>query len=191
MTITTTDELSAVNIMLSVIGEAPINSLSAIPGVIDAVTARQVLNEIAVTVQTEGWGFNSETNWIFLPDVTGTINIPSNILQVDPVDQSNKVQVRGTRLYNLTGHTYTFTAGIELNCVLLFEFDDLPQSARYYIAIRAARAFQTRVIGSETLRGFTDRDEMLARIALKNFDSDTAGYNMLTGSYSVARTLER
>lgn len=189
--ITTTNELAAVNIMLGVIGESPINSLANISGVLDAVTARQVLNEIAVTVQTEGWAFNSEDNWTFLPDSTGTITIPNTIIQVDAVNTLIKVAVRGTRLYDLKNHTYTFTDGVILDCVLLFNFDDLPQAARYYIAVRAARVFQARIVGSDTLQGFTVRDETLARVALKAFDADTGGYNMLTGSYSVAKTLIR
>ena len=71
------------------------------------------------------------------------------------------------------------------------EFADLPQAARYYISIRAARVFQNRVVGSDTLKGFTKEDEMYARVALKKYDADSAGYNMLTGTYGVARTLDR
>ena len=189
--ITTTNELSAVNTMLGVIGESPINSLASISGVIDAVTARQVLNEVAVTVQTEGWAFNTEDNWTFLPDSTGNITVPKTILQVDAVDSQVEVVVRGTRLYDLKNHTYTFDKEVKVNAVHLFEFDDLPQAAKYYISIRAARVFQNRVVGSDTLKVFTKEDEMLARVALKKFDADTGGYNMLTRSYSVAHTLIR
>lgn len=195
MTITTTDELSAVNTMLGVIGESPINSLSAISGVIDAVTARSVLNEIAVTVQSEGWQFNTEDNWIFLPDSTGTITIPSTILEAKSYSTQFDLALRGTRLYDRKNHTYDFSAyadtGIALNCVVLMEFNDLPQAARYYISIRAARVFQNRVVGSDTLKGFTKEDEAYARVALKKYDADVAAYNMLTGTYGVARTLER
>lgn len=195
MTITTTDELSAVNTMLGVIGEAPINSLAAISSVIDAVTARAVLNEIAVTVQSEGWQFNTEDNWTFLPDNTGTINIPSSIIEARSYTTEFDLALRGTRLYDRKNHTYDFSAyiskGIALNCTVLMEFADLPQAARYYISIRAARVFQNRVVGSDTLKGFTKEDEMYARVALKKYDADTAGYNMLTGTYGVARTLDR
>ena len=195
MTITTTDELSAVNTMLGVIGEAPINSLAGISSVIDAVTARSVLNEIAVTVQSEGWQFNTEENWTFLPDNTGTITIPSSILEAKSSTTEFDLSLRGTRLYDRKNHTYDFSAyigtGIKLDCVTLMEFNDLPQAARYYISIRAARVFQNRVVGSDTLKGFTKEDEMYARVALKKYDADTAAYNMLTGTYGVARTLER
>ena len=194
--ITTTTELSAVNTMLGVIGESPINSLSNISGVIDAVTARQVLNEVAVTVLSEGWQFNTENNWTFLPDVTGTITIPSNLLEVSATDHTTlDVAIRGTRLYDRKNHTYDFSdyagIGVKLNTVSLMEFDDMPQAAKYYVAIRAARVFQTRVVGSDTLKSFTAQDEMLARVALKKYDADTAGFNMLSGTYGVARTLER
>lgn len=193
--ITTTNQLSAVNTMLGVIGESPINSLASISGVIDAVTALQVLNEITVTVQSEGWQFNTESNWLFLPDNTGTIYIPSTTLQVDAFDPTKDVSIRGTRLYDRQNHTYDFSSyastGIALNATLLMEFDDMPQAARYYVSVRAARVFQNRMVGSEVLRGFTAQDETFARIVLKKYDADTAGYNMLTGTYGVARTLER
>ena len=194
MTITTTDELAAVNIMLGVIGESPINSLSSISGVIDAVSAKALLNEIAVTVQSEGWQFNTENNWTFLPDSTGTITIPQTIIEVKSSAPDFDLALRGTRLYDRKNHTYdfsSFTDGIKLDCTLLMDFNDMPQAARYYVAVRAARVFQNRNVGSETLKSFTKEDEAYARVALKKYDSDTAGFNMLTGSYSVARTLER
>lgn len=189
--LTPTNELSAVNILLGTIGESPINSIDDISGVVDAVTARQVLNEISVAVLTEGWHFNSEENWTFLPTVNGEIAIPKTIIQADAVDRNEDVSLRGKRLYDKKNHTYVFNRPVTLDCVIAFEFDDLPQAAQYYITIRAARVFQNRTVGSEALRSFTSEDETRARVALVRYDARTANYNMLSGSYSVARTLQR
>jgi hypothetical protein len=75
--------------------------------------------------------------------------------------------------------------------VLLLELEDLPQAARHYVMVRAARVFQQRVLGSETLDGFTERDEARARMSLKRYDSQTADYNILTGNYGVMRVIDR
>jgi hypothetical protein len=99
--------------------------------------------------------------------------------------------MRGQRLYDRINHTYEFTKAIRVSMVLLLDFLDLPQAARFYINVRAARVFQQRVVGSELLGSFTARDEALARASLKKLDSNNADYNILTGSWSVARILTR
>lgn len=195
--LTTTSELAAVNIMLATIGESPINALSSISGVPDAVTAQSILEEIAVVVQTEGWAVNEDNNWLFLPDVTGTITLPDNLLQVTTVDQvTYDTAMRGGRLYDKLNHTFTWTGdvanyGILLNTVTLMEFADLPQALRYYITVRAARVFQSRVVGSDTLKSFTSADEALARVNAKKYDADTGEFNFLSGSIGIVQTLQR
>ena len=51
-------KLEAVNIMLSAIGEAPVNRLSS--GLVEAETAETILNQINRSVQAEGWHFNKK-----------------------------------------------------------------------------------------------------------------------------------
>lgn len=195
--LTTTSELDAVNIMLATIGESPINALSSVSGVPDAVTAQAILEEIAVVVQTEGWSCNTDFNWLFLPDVTGRISLPDNLLQVTASDQvSYDTAMRGGMLYDKKNHTFTWTGdvatqGIKLNTITLLDFADLPQSLRYYITVRAARVFQSRVVGSDTLKAFTEDDEKLARVTAKKFDANTGNFNMLTGSIGIIQTLQR
>jgi hypothetical protein len=101
------------------------------------------------------------------------------------------VAMRGRKLYDRVNHTFVFTKSIKAELVLMLEFDELPQAARHYITIRAARVFQQRVVGSDTLGSFTERDEVRARTALKRFEAKTADYNILTSNYSVMRVLDR
>lgn len=194
MALTLTSELDAVNIMLGTIGESPISSLDASTGVADAVIARQVLSEVAVQVQEEGWHFNVEENFVLTPSTdTGNVFLPANCLEADTTgdDRLMDVAMRGRRLYDRTNHTFVFTKSIKANLVLMLEFDDLPQAARHYITVRAARVFQQRVVGSELLGTFSERDEVRARAALKRFEAKTADYNILTSNYSVMRVLDR
>ena len=187
-----TTELDAVNIMLGTIGESPINSIEAASGVSDAVIARQILNEVSIQTQEEGWHFNVETNFELTPAYPSKeIFVPDNCIEVDAEDTRVDVAIRGNRLYDRINHTYEFEKSIKCNIVLLLPFEDLPQAARHYVTIRAARVFQQRVVGSQVLGTFTEKDEMRARMALRRYESKTADYNILTGNYSVMRTLDR
>ena len=59
-----------------------------------------------------------------------------------------------------------------------------------YITTRAARIFSDRMLNSETIHRMVSRDEQKALIDLKDFEGDTADFNMMD-SYSVSRVLNR
>ena len=190
-----TSELDAINIMLGTIGESPINSLDAATGVVDAVTARAILSEVSVQVQEEGWHFNTEYEFILTPSLdTKEIYIPANTIEVDAseYDRNNiDVAIRGNRLYDRKNKTFQFQQDIKADLTILLEFNELPQAARHYITVRAARVFQQRVIGSDTLGSFSEKDEARALRSMRRYESKTADYNILTGNYSVMRTIDR
>jgi hypothetical protein len=190
---TPTSELDAVNLMLQVIGESPLSSLSDTT-VVYAVIAQQVLSETSRAVQSKGWHFNTEENFPLLPDLsTKEINTPLNCLRVDTTgaDASTDVVQRGKRLYDRTKHTFQFDKGLKVEMVVLLPFEDLPETARHYIAVRAARIFQARTVGSETLYSFTAQDERDALVNLKKAEGITADHNILTDNWTVARSLQR
>lgn len=193
MALRMTTELDAVNIMLGTIGEAPINSLDAATGVVDAVTARSILAEVSVQVQEEGWHFNTDYEFTLTPTDDGTIYVPGNAIEVDtsPYSRDFDVAIRGGKLYDRGNKTYTFAAPIKADLTILLEFEELPQAARHYITIRAARVFQQRVVGSDTLQAFTQQDELRALRAIRRYEARTADYNILTSNYSVMRVIDR
>ena len=195
MALSMTSELDAVNIMLGTIGESPINSLDAATGVVDAVTARAILSEVSVQVQEEGWHFNTEYEFVLTPSLdTKEIYVPANAIEVDAsaYDRNDiDVAIRGNRLYDRKNKTFKFEQDIKADLTILLEFNELPQAARHFITIRAARVFQQRVIGSDTLGSFTERDEARALRSMRRYESRTADYNILTGNYSVMRTIDR
>lgn len=195
MALSMTSELDAVNIMLGTIGESPINSLDAATGVVDAVTARAILSEVSVQVQEEGWHFNTEYEFVLTPALgTNEIYVPANAIEVDAsaYDRNDiDVAIRGNRLYDRKNKTFQFLQDIKADLTILLEFNELPQAARHYITVRAARVFQQRVIGSDTLGSFTEKDEARALRSMRRYESKTADYNILTGNYSVMRTIDR
>lgn len=192
--LTPTSELEAINTILSVIGESPISSLSDISSVADAVTAQSILSEVSRQVQTKGWHFNTEKNFELSPDAfSKEIVMPSNALRVDPMgdDRETDAVQRGNRLYDRTKHTFQFSKSIKCDIVLLLPFDQLPQAARHYVTIKAARIFQSRTVGSEALYQFTALDEKDALLDLKRNEGITGDYNILTSNPTVFRSLIR
>lgn len=187
---TPTTKLEAVNIMLSTIGESPVNSLSS--GLVDAELAETILENISKSVQGEGWHFNREEAFPVSPNVNGEIIVPTNTLRADATLGHNSKDLiqRGTRMYDKKEHTYNIGETAKLDLIIELDFTELPEVARRYIAIKAARVFQDRVVGSDALHGFTMQDEAAAYFQLKDFETDTEDNNIMD-NYSVFRVLDR
>ena len=76
--ITPTTELQAVNTMLSVIGEAPVNSITGTTTV-DVSVAKNILDETSMSIQSQGWNFNTNYEYKSLSlDSDNKIPLPSN-----------------------------------------------------------------------------------------------------------------
>lgn len=188
-----TTELDAINTMLSAIGEAPVNTVED-NGVVDAVLARQILKSVNIEVQSRGWHFNTEKDFLLSPSYPNKeIYLPSNVLRVDTTADFADVDVvqRGLRLYDRRNHTYQFSKAIAVDMVLFLDFSELPEPACQYITLRASRIFQERVVGSQELSQFSLKDELRALVSLNDLEAENADYNILTGDYSVYRVLDR
>jgi len=187
---TPTTKLEAINIMLSTIGETPVNSLNS--GLVDAEMAETMLANISKSVQGEGWHFNREEAFPVSPNVSGEVIIPSNTLRADASLAANSKDLiqRGTRMYDKKNHTYNIGETVKLDLIIELDFTELPEVARRYIAIKAARVFQDRVVGSDSLHGFTIQDEAAAYFQLKEFELDTEDFNIMD-NYDVYRVLDR
>jgi hypothetical protein len=191
-TTTLTSQLEAINTLLDAIGESPVDNLDS-SGLVDVAKARDTLDEISRLVQTEGWTFNSEDCFPFSPDSYGFITLPGNILKFDSsrLNDSIDVVLRGNRAYDRKNHTYTFKAPLKAEVVWLLPWDELPQAARHYIMIRAARVFQARGFGSDTQHKFSEAEEMLAKAALEHAEVEAGDFNVLYDNYSTSKILMR
>jgi hypothetical protein len=192
MSLTPTTELEAVNTMLNTIGEAPVNTLVNLTSV-DALTAQSILANVNRSIQAEGWFFNSEYDYPLVPDQNSNLPLPTNIMAIDSTSDSHDYQLvqRGARAYDRKNHTYTFTQTVNCDLILLLAFDEIPEAARNYIALRAARILQDRLLGSDSLHGMNREDEYHALTTLRLMESETADYNILTGNADVYRILKR
>lgn len=150
MLIQPTTELEAVNIILTTIGETSIHTLNGeLPA--DASIARDVLREVSRNVQTKGWRWNTEDAVEISPDgLTKELRLPANCLAADeafPTQRYDLVQ-RGQRLYDRRRRSYQFTETVQVEMTLCLDWGELPEAARRYITIKAARVFHDRVLGS-------------------------------------------
>lgn len=185
-----TTEIEAVNIMLATIGEAPINSFDDVNA--DVAIARNTLSEVSKAIQLEGWQWNTEDNYTLRPDNnTKKIKLSPNIVRVHfPDPNAEEFVIRGSYVYDRMRHTNVFDPdfSIDVTITLILPFDELPESARRYTTIRAARVFQERVVGSGTLHDFTFQDEMRARTNMLAEERRADRPNVLRGTLSPTGT---
>ncbi len=179
--------------MLAAIGEAPVSSLDD-PSLVDAALAQSLVKETSVDIQTRGLHCNTEINFPLIPTVDGEINVPINCVRIDTTDVSRDVDVtqRGNRLYDRIEKSYTsFSEKLYVDMVLLLEFDELPQHVKRYITVKAARRFQARFLGSDTLAAFTNLDEQEALIEFERAEAINEDSNILTDSYDTYKIIAR
>ena len=187
---TPTTKLEAVNIMLSSIGDAPVNSLTS--GLVDAEMAETILDATSRDVQSQGWHFNTEINLTLAQLANGEVPIPSNCLKVDQIagQSARDLIQRGRKLYDRNNHTFIIGESVKVDMVLLLDFEELPEAARRFVTLKAARVFQDRAVGSAELHGFQEKDEMRAWVEMKDAEADTADYSIFD-NYGVSRVLDR
>ena len=188
-------KLDAVNLMLASIGQAPVNTLN-VTGLRDVSIAELALDNTTREVLSRGWSFNSDEGYELTPNEQGQLLVPNGALEVDVTDQTVEAVVRSNAgtlmLWDKENHSFTtFTVPVKCNIVWGFEFADLPQSARGYIATRAARIFQSQVIGSEVLFKFTEQHEFEALTVLMRSEARTKDRNIFRSSADVNRIFHR
>lgn len=190
-----TSQLDAVNVLLACIAEAPINSLEPPIEAVDAANALQTLNEFDLATQLRGWWFNREYRLKLSPNQSGNIQIPAQSLLITKARWSNssatpcKVVERAKMLYDPINHTNVFTQPVCVDAVVRVGWDDMPEVARRYITISAARAFQARNQGSAGVDAVTKDEVDRAQAILEQHEDANERNNQITGNASVGRLI--
>ena len=192
--ITPTSELQSVNIMLSTIGEAPVNSITGTTTV-DVSTAINILNETSMSIQSQGWNFNTHINYNSLSlDSNGKVPLPSNCVKADANHSYRYLNytIRNGYLYDMDNHTDIFTsAPASVDLVLVQQLSHCPEYARQYITMKAARRFASRFIGDKEITQLIGQDENEALMAFHQADSQEADANMLNGDQNTFSIINR
>jgi len=190
-----TNKLSAVNTLLAIIGEAPINSLNT-PLTGDASLAERTLDAISREVQGAGWSWNTMLyDSIPLDAATGQSQLPSNTLAIrfNPLlYPSQRFVLRGLRIFDRAKNTYDLrgslgvatvgnTSDLVAEIVEELEWDSIPETGKRYIMIRAGRIFANRSVTSSSLEAYTAEDEQNALQILKRTEDMAGNYNFISG----------
>ena len=189
-----TTKLEAVNIMISVIGESPVNTLSGTSVPVTVTQAVHALDETSKAIQSEGWHFNTEYDYPLVPDsVRKRITLPVNTLKVDldpELNTDTDAVQRGLKLYDRKNHRDTWTKDLKAIITFELEFEELPEQFRHYISVKSARIFAARFLGSREIEGFALRDEIEAKARAIESDSENADRTIFD-HYSVMRVIDR
>ena len=188
MTVAATTELECINIMLAAIGEAPVNSLTGtVP--VDVRIAQSTLTEVNKQVQAEGWSFNTEIDVTLTRNASNNVVLGTDVLRVNPQTHDHPsidaIQ-RGLKLYDRKNNTFIFDEDLKCTVVYFRSFDELPEQARSYMTIKAARIFVDRLVSDQSLRTYTQEDEIRARSVLMETDLSNADHNMLIGDPAIS-----
>ena len=192
MTTAATTELESINIMLPAIGEAPVNSLTGtLP--VDVKLAQSTLTEVNKEVQSEGWSFNTEIDVTLTRDGSNHVSLGTDVIRVDPNTHDHTdidaIQ-RGLKLYDRLNNKYEFTKDLICTVVYFRTFEEIPEPARRYITIKAARIFVDRLVSDDGLRTYTQQDEIRARAILMETDLSNADHNLLRGDPSLTSVFD-
>lgn len=171
----------AVNRMLASIGQSPVNTLTGtLPK--DVNKAVLALDNTTRDVCSNGWSFNQDKEYE-LSASSNRIAVPSNASIIESSYGYN-YSVRwndtenGLCLYNNDDNDFEFTGTVKVNVIWLFDFDELPQHARHYIAMRAGREYQATIVGSQILWRFTKEMEQDAWATFRRIEKRSKNYNI-------------
>jgi hypothetical protein len=171
-------ELEGVNITLQTIGEMALTTATNIADVYEAQTALAVLTETRRSVLTEGLNCNTDIDWELTADASGYIAIPSSMLRVE--SNTNDYIMKDNKLYDKKNHTFIFVPSSthKLDATWDLDFDNIPHTIAYYIAVKAARVSYQRLIGSTDIIRVLMDDEQKAKERMIEHDVDTRNYNI-------------
>lgn len=191
-------ELDAVNLMLASIGQTPVNTL-AVSGIRDVAIAQLSLQNATREVLNRGWSFNTDTQYELALDGSSELPVPAAVLWLDPVDRTQQLVIRddsGTlKMWDKYNHTFTIgdyhQSPIKVDIIWAYTFEQIPNVARHYISVRAARIFQSQVLASDILFKFTAAQEQEAYADLLKLEARTKDRNWFKSGADINQIVNR
>jgi hypothetical protein len=137
-------QLDAVNDMLGLLGELPVNDLEQAHPLVPS--ALRYLNQANTTYQSKKMWFNVEYPTL-TPQTDGKIMVPNDTASVDSLTEYPRLAVRGRFLYNLDAVTGVFSEPIKVRLHRIVPFEDAPISVRALVSAQASLAFSRNYDG--------------------------------------------
>ena len=183
-----TEELPAINQILSSVGQAPVSTLDQTNP--DVAIAYNTLLEVNKEVQGEGWAFNTEFEYP-ITTTNKEFEVPNNWLQVDlshtykgdiDIVKRRDPDDQKIKLYDRYNHTYQFAPNAaedyEVDILIHTDWVDVPQPIQNYIVAKAATITAQRIIGDPQLIQTLQQREALARANALEYDCNQGDYTI-------------
>ena len=170
-------KLDILNAMLAATGSASV--VTATGNHPALLRARPLLDAENRSVQAQGHWFNTDWGLTLSPDSGGEFIVPQSTLKVDTTDSRSVFIRRGTRMYDPTTQTYVLpdTDTLDVDCVILLDYDDLPQSAIDYIK---ARAIMEIILAYDADQLTLAARANMTKVALLAFNTDRRSQRNIT-----------
>lgn len=196
------DLLTAINELLSSIGQAPVTSIDVqsniyeynpdtqqytqltIPTNPDVAMAQQTLLEESRRVQSEGWSFNKEYNYPITPNATTReITYADNQLQIDLCRSADAsygsldTVRRQSKLYERNNHTFIWNQSVVYcDIVWYFDWEDIPRPIQDFVIKKASAVLSQRVVGDPQLYAALLQQAQECRAYALEYDCNQGDY---------------
>ena len=174
-------ELPAVNQILASVGQAPVTTLDQTNP--DVAIAYDTLLQVSREVQSEGWTFNQEFEYVITVDSNKEYLIPNNVLQIDfsPSYVGNKDVVRRSgKLYDRYNHTFEIGDSVgdtfKTDVLWFFDWVDLPRPVQDYITCKSTTIVAQRIVGDPNLVATLQQREVLSRANAMEYECNQGDY---------------
>ena len=176
-----TQELPAINQILTSCGQAPVTTLDQTNP--EVAIAYATLLQVSREVQSEGWTFNKEYHVEFPTDSNNEILIANNIIQIKLTENAQNSPYHAVRrsgkLYDRQNHRYTWEySPIECDVVWEFDFIDLPEPIQNYIKARASTIVSGRIVGDNAQYQRLQQQEIQQRALAMEYETSQGQFTM-------------
>lgn len=183
-----TTELDAVNLCLASIGEAPVASITS-TALSDVALAVEKVREASRVLQKRGWSFNKNEDSLQARTIDGYLMVPQDALHADLTrGQGRRAARRGDKMWDRDNNTFVWDVDLKMDFILFLAYDLLPEAARYYISVRAARMFARAALGSPGIEQFTENDERVAWADFLREEARAANHNVFRNNQMLDRS---
>jgi len=176
-----TQELPAINQILTSCGQAPVTTLDQTNP--EVAIAYSTLLQVSREVQSEGWTFNREDHYEFTTNIDNEIVVPNNIIQIKLTENSQNSPHNGVRrsgkLYDRQNHTFKWDySPIEVDIIWEFDFIDLPDPVRNYIVARSASIVSSKIVGDDDQYKRLQQQEIQQRALAMEYETSQGQFTM-------------
>ena len=176
-----TQELPAINQILTSCGQAPVTTLDQTNP--EVAIAYDTLLQVSREVQSEGWTFNKEYHVEFNKDNNNEILIPNNIIQIKLTENAQNAPYHAVRrngkLYDRQNHRSTWEySPVECDVIYEYDFIDLPDPIQNYIKARAATLVSGRIVGDNAQYQRLQQQEIQQRALAMEYETSQGQFTM-------------